>query len=133
MGGREAELLMYQDISTGSEQDIFWANSVAEDMVSRYGMSKSLGVRVELDGGFSLDSERLKDKAISEILENSRMQAREILGANRELLEAISNALIQEKVLERERILEIIQQHPLQWKKNNSVENTQALNPIVKD
>ena len=132
MGGREAELLVYKDISTGSEQDIYWANSVAEDMVTRYGMSKSLGVRVELNGGLSVESERLKDKAISEILENSRIQAREILTENKELLEAISNALIQEKVLERERIEEILRHHPLRWRTNSPTSNNQTPIPNLR-
>ena len=45
LGGRVAEALMLDDISTGASNDIQRATSIAQSMVSRYGMSDSLGHR----------------------------------------------------------------------------------------
>ena len=118
MGGREAELLVYQDLSIGSENDIYHANLLVEEMVTRLGMSEALGVRVNTEMGLSSESERIKDHAIGQILENARRQAREILGSNRALLDAISKALVKEKVLERERVDQILLAHPMRFKKS---------------
>jgi len=115
MGGREAELLVFQDLSIGSENDIFHANLLVEDMVTRLGMSEAFGVRVETEKGLSSETERLKDHAISKILESARLQSREILSRNRSLLDEIAKALVEEKVLERERIDQIVAATPIQW------------------
>ena len=51
LGGRVAEALFLQDISTGASNDIERATKLARDMVARYGMCENLGTVSYLDGG----------------------------------------------------------------------------------
>ena len=51
LGGRVAEALFLQDISTGASNDIERATKLAKDMVARYGMCEKLGTVSYLDGG----------------------------------------------------------------------------------
>ncbi len=51
LGGRVAEALFLQDISTGASSDIERATKLAKDMVARYGMCENLGTVSYLDGG----------------------------------------------------------------------------------
>ena len=44
LGGRVAEEMIFDDITTGASQDIRQATALARDMVMKYGMSKSLGL-----------------------------------------------------------------------------------------
>ncbi len=51
LGGRVAEDLVFQDITTGASSDIERATKLARDMVARYGMCEKIGAVAHLDGG----------------------------------------------------------------------------------
>lgn len=103
MAGREAELLEFQDLSVGSENDIMRANRIAADMVGKLGMSEAFGVRI-CEGEISDETMRNKDRIIADILERARKKARSILESNHEALKLLSESLIRKKVMERAEI-----------------------------
>ena len=105
-GGREAESLMLTDLSVGSEHDLSHATSIARALVEQYGMGPSeLGVRrwIERDAPSELsDAARVAiERGVKEILDEQRARARAILEAQRPMLEALRDLLLEKKVLDR--------------------------------
>ena len=104
-GGREAEVLLLEDVSIGAASDIQNASEIARALVERYGdAGAELGI-----GRWAHDDEvpvsehaRARiDLAIGKILEEERARAREILTKQRGLLVALRDLLIERKVLDR--------------------------------
>ena len=117
LGGRAAEALMLDDISTGASNDIQRATGIARDMVTKYGMSDRLGpmmfgndndeVFIGRDFGHTRNySENVAaqiDDEVKIIIDNCYQKALEILKENNEKLIAVAEKLIQyEKLLEDE-------------------------------
>ena len=108
LGGRVAEKLMLDDISTGASNDIERATSIARNMVTRYGFSDKLGPivygqdsnEVFLGKDFSQNrnySENVAaeiDAEIREIVEEAYETAKEILDKNRETLIVVAEYLL---------------------------------------
>ncbi len=98
MGGRVAEELMFDDVTSGASQDISYATSIARRMVEEFGMS-DLGM-VHIPPGDSMASIGLSegmrnhaDQEISRLVKDAYSTAVEILTRKRELLIAISEHL----------------------------------------
>ena len=122
MGGREAELLIFNDLSSGSENDIYRANYLVTEMVSRWGMSEAFGVQIIPDREMSADALAKRDAAVGDILEKARLKARQILEKRIELVKALGEAVITEKVMERESIANFLEKHAPGQKLNLSEE-----------
>jgi cell division protease FtsH len=114
LGGRAAEALVYGEISTGAADDLVRATDIARDMVVRFAMVKDLGpVSLEPErGGFLVGQtpvwrpktygERTAeaiDAAVRELLEAAFRKATAILEANRALLEAGAQELLEHETL----------------------------------
>ncbi|MGE0870838.1 MAG: AAA family ATPase [Kofleriaceae bacterium] len=104
-GGREAEALLLGDVSIGSASDLENATEIARALVERYGEGSSeLGIARwahDKDAPVSEHARARIDQAIGKILEVERARARDILQAQRPLLEALRTMLVEHKVLER--------------------------------
>jgi cell division protease FtsH len=107
-GGREAEVLCFNDLSIGSSSDLDRATAIARALVEEFGMGgEAVGVRrLERRSNEDLEpSESLKGHAEAEvrrILEEQRGRASRILKENRKLVEMLRDMLIEKKVLDRE-------------------------------
>ena len=110
MGGRVAEELFSNDITSGAANDLKVATELAEEMVMRLGMSDT-GLRVfnRLEGYEALSAPRAgqqtfdaMDQAIKQILDNCYGEARHILSENRAAVERITQCLLQQETLTRE-------------------------------
>jgi cell division protease FtsH len=104
-GGREAEALLLDDMSIGAASDLHHATEIARALVERYGDS---GVDVGIgrwahdgDAPVSEASRARIDQEIRTILEAERARARQILEAQRPLLVALRDLLLERKVLDR--------------------------------
>jgi cell division protease FtsH len=104
-GGREAEALLLDDMSIGASSDLRNATEIARALVERYGDS---GVEVGIgrwahdeDAPVSEMSRARIDQEIRTILETERGRARDILRAQRPLLIALRDLLLERKVLDR--------------------------------
>ena len=114
LGGRVAEQLCLQDISTGASSDIQQATSVARDMVQRYGMSEKLGpVSYAAEGEVFIGRDYEKSKPYSEriagdiddevkaIIDRAYRRCQEILTDHRDQLEKIAKYLMEFETMDR--------------------------------
>ncbi len=115
MGGRAAEELVFGYYSTGASNDIKQATQAARRMVCSYGMSDRIGPVSFADDDhdvflgrdfvtrkdYSEKKAQEIDEEITRILRELYDEARQLLSDNRELLERISDALLERETLER--------------------------------
>ena len=107
LGGRVAEQLTLDDISTGASNDIMRATEIAREMVTKYGFSEKIGT-VNYSSGqevflgndftthknYSEDVAKAIDEEIKSIIDQAYAKATEILTANKEILERVATALL---------------------------------------
>ena len=123
LGGRVAEELTLGDISTGASNDLQRATRIAHGMVTRYGMSQSLGAMVydsennEVFIGrsmgqthnYSEESAAAIDREVRSIIDAAYARCRDILTAHREALETTAQFLLEHETmsaLEFERVFD---------------------------
>jgi cell division protease FtsH len=112
LGGRSAEEIVFGSITTGASNDLQRATDLADKMVTSYGMSKVLGPLayqkqqnqflggMEMARNVSPATSEAIDNEIKTIVENAHEKALAILNANRDLLESISEKLLETEVIE---------------------------------
>jgi cell division protease FtsH len=116
MGGRSAEGVVFEDTSTGAENDLERATELARQMVCRFGMSsklgpvtmgRSLGARylegalpMGMERNFSEETARALDAEIRSVLETQQSRAHELLRQRRSALERIAGALLERETIE---------------------------------
>ncbi|MBI5741957.1 MAG: ATP-dependent metallopeptidase FtsH/Yme1/Tma family protein [Nitrospirae bacterium] len=124
LAGRVAEKIVFNDTSTGAQNDLKEASSLAEKMVSQWGMSDKvgpvnlgraeehpfLGRELALPKRYSEDLAWLMDQEIRQLIVDAEARADEILRPKRNLLDKIAESLLKEEVLEREDIERIIKE-----------------------
>jgi cell division protease FtsH len=122
LGGRAAEEIVYGTKTTGAESDIEQATGLAHRMVTRWGMSERLGL-VQLAprenpylssmggyGGekpFSEATAEAIDTEVRKIISESYDEARRLLRAHRQQLDALVDALLARETLDEQEILEV--------------------------
>jgi len=117
LGGRAAEELTFGQITTGASNDLERTTSIARAMVTRYGMSERLGLRVygeEHDDmiflgrslgeprNYSDKTARTIDEEVDRIIEESYNRARKILTEQNAKLEKLAQMLLQIETVDRE-------------------------------
>ena len=116
LGGRAAEKLMFDVLSTGAADDLAKATDIARDMVTRYGMDEDLGYvafepkrqqMLDIPAGVlpqgspvSEHTQQRIDDAIRGIVMGGFDHATVILGANRDVLERGARALLEKETLD---------------------------------
>ncbi|HEY9849817.1 MAG TPA: ATP-dependent zinc metalloprotease FtsH4 [Leptolyngbyaceae cyanobacterium] len=125
LGGRAAEEIVFNSITTGASNDLQRATDLAERMVTSYGMSKVLGPLAYDKGqqsmflndgtpnmrrGVSEQTAEAIDKEVKDIVETAHQQALDILNQNRDLLENISTKLLEKEVIEGEELHSLLAQ-----------------------
>ena len=136
LGGYVTEKLIYNDITTGPSNDLQVATALAREMVTKYGMSDKVGaLALEGEGGRAMfgkgmeDNEHsekvsaLIDSEVSEIMENGRKKALDIVTTNRKALDAIARRLMEVETIEREEYEKIILAHGIVPKKKQDIEH----------
>lgn len=106
LGGLCAERLVLGEVSIGAHTDLQQVNRIARAMVEEYGMGASTGVLVRLEDApqTAMTSERRRERVDAEvaaILDAELARATELLTRHRPLLEALAEALLSRKVLDR--------------------------------
>jgi cell division protease FtsH len=127
LGGRAAEQVVFEALSTGAENDLTAATDLASRMVRQWGMSEQIGEMAWGPRGpvflgeelmhtrdYSDQTARVIDCEVSRILAEQSHRARDVLIAHRATLDAVASALEAEETLDRNRISEIIEdiEHP---------------------
>ncbi len=123
LGGRAAEELVLNEITNGGANDIETATSLARRMVCEWGMSSRIGavmmgrkeaevfIGKELMRADNLSEESLRtvDEEIRRVVDEALDQARKILRKHRDALDALTGALLEREVLDRDAIDDIVQ------------------------
>ncbi len=110
LGGRAAEKLILNDISTGASNDIEVATKIAKDMITVYGMSDVIGPISLKDNDGQLEYQMFGDdmqdaigKEVKKLIDIAYQNAQEILKQNIDILHAIASELMaKEKINEEE-------------------------------
>ena len=116
LGGRAAEKVALDDISTGASNDIEVAMKIARDMVTVYGMSDKIGpmsINVEKDPyQIQLLGNNLEDeigKEVKNILEDAYEKAQRLLVLHRDKLDAVASVLLEKEVINEKEFEEIFE------------------------
>lgn len=123
LGGRAAEMLTFEDISTGAADDLAKATEIARSMVTRYGMNKSLGPvtyenetqaflpgykATEMDSRkFSEETAREIDCAIRELVNAALEKALKLLADRKTNLEALAKLLLAKESLSQQELMKV--------------------------
>ena len=122
LGGRAAEEIVFNEVTTGAANDLEKITSTAKQMVMRFGMSEKLGPRVlgrnrdmpflgmEMghEPDYSEEVAREIDDEVRRIIEGAHERARAILGEQREQLDRISQILLRRETIEKEQFEKLV-------------------------
>ena len=121
MGGRIAEELVFGDITAGASSDIQRATELARKMVVEWGMSEKLGFMsfssqnevfigrdYQTQKQYSEATAKIIDEEIKAILDVNYKRAKDLLASKRELLDNMSNLLLEEETIYAEEVDELI-------------------------
>jgi cell division protease FtsH len=122
LGGRVAEELTIGDFTTGASNDIAKATATARDMVTQYGMSPELGpIKLGQNDGqpflgrdfghqpdYSTEIAIEIDREIRALIDEAHDEALEILVHNRDVLEELADALIEQETVEKDELATIL-------------------------
>ena len=132
IGGRVAEEIIFDDISTGASADIQHMTAIARRMVCMFGMSEKLGnvklgdftshPHLRIDGpppeGISNETEREIDLEVRRLINEATDRTRNILSTHRDQLEKIAEALLEKETLSIAELYDL-----LGMKQEETVEN----------
>lgn len=118
-GGRAAEEVVFNQITTGASNDIEQATKLARAMITRYGMSDEFDmVALEtvtnqyLGGDASLacsaDTQKEIDRQVTELVKKQHQKAKKLLLDNRNKLDELSNYLYEKETITGEEFMEIL-------------------------
>jgi len=103
LGGHAAEQVVFGEISTGAENDIEKATSIARKMVRQYGMSQRLGtVALSEAGTYSDRTAEAIDEEVRRLIDAAYARAERLIHEHRDVLERLARALVEHETLEGE-------------------------------
>jgi cell division protease FtsH len=125
LGGRAAEVVIFNEVSTGAKNDLDKATDLASNMVRAYGMSDKLGPLSYDRGGpmflnvpgaarekdYSEETARAIDAEVRSIMQHSYEIALKILSDRREAIRQIAAVLLQKEVIEGQELKDLLKQH----------------------
>ena len=123
MGGRQAEVIKFGEVTTGASNDIEVATRMARQMVTRYGMSDKLGMRsfgrrqeaiflgreISEERDYSIRTENLIDSEVSRLLDEGRDEANRILSDNTEQLDKLAQFLLEYETIDGDQMRVLIE------------------------
>ncbi len=122
LGGRAAEEIVFEEITTGASNDIEKVTATAKQMVMRFGMSERLGPRVfgrdqgmpflgrefSSEPDYSNEIAREIDDEIRRIVESAHQRAKDMLTEHREVLETTARILLKRETIESNEFLALL-------------------------
>jgi cell division protease FtsH len=116
LGGRVAEQIVFNEVTTGANNDLDRATDIARSMVCEFGMSETLGPRtlgrrhgnpflgrdIMEDRNYSEEIAMSIDKEVRKIIDHGFERAKEMLTEKREKMDEIVKVLLEKETLERE-------------------------------
>ncbi|OGS19067.1 MAG: cell division protein FtsH [Elusimicrobia bacterium RIFOXYA2_FULL_40_6] len=123
LGGRIAEMLVFNEQTTGSQNDLIKATEISTKMVCEYGMSPKLGSLtlrkreeetflgrdiVQRERQYSENTAQIIDEEIKKIISECEVRAKSLLEQNMETLKRLADRLIEKEILDAEEVEKII-------------------------
>lgn len=121
LGGRAAEQVIFENISTGALSDLEKVTKQAQAMVAIYGLDEKIGNRSYYDSSgqqtgftkpYSEETAQVIDNQVSEIIEKQYRRAIDILVKNQHKLTELANVLLDKEVIFRDDLLKIFGDRP---------------------
>ncbi|TSD05588.1 MAG: cell division protease FtsH [Parcubacteria group bacterium Greene0714_7] len=136
LGGYVAEMEVFGDLTTGPSNDLQVATALARDMVTKYGMSDTLGpMALEGEGGRTLFGRGISDKEYSEevsakidsevkkIIDDAHEKAKDLIVKHRKLLDMIAAKLVEVETVERDEFEKVLIAGGITPKKKKDIEH----------
>ena len=125
LGGRAAEELVFNSVTTGASNDIEQATAYVRNMITMYGMSEEFGLMaLETVENQDLDGRRVLncadataaqiDQVVKETLKKCYEQAKQLLSENREVMDHLAEFLIKEETITGKEFMEIFHKYRLE-------------------
>ncbi|HHJ18605.1 MAG TPA: ATP-dependent metallopeptidase FtsH/Yme1/Tma family protein [Gammaproteobacteria bacterium] len=128
LGGRVAEEIIFNDVSSGAQNDLERASEIARTMVTQLGMSEKLGpltygkrqtlqylgIQEQEEKNFSEATAQLIDEEARRLVEDGHHQAKEILTQMRPTLDALAALLDEKEVISGDEVKKVIHEHTAQ-------------------
>src|SRR6059036_1213813 len=126
LGGRAAEELVFNEVTTGAANDIEKVTHTAKQMIMRYGMSEKLGPRVlgrnqdlpflgremAAEPDYSEEIAREIDDEIRRVIEEAHTRARQVLEQHMEELHRLSAILVERETIDKDQFLKLLDGAP---------------------
>lgn len=140
LGGRAAEELIFNEVTTGASSDLSYCNKLARDMICKYGMSQSFQNMV-----FSSDDEvflgrdyghvksysdevaNAIDEEVRNIISSAYQNVLQILNDKRQLLEALTNRLLEVEKIDGDEFERLYQENTTEEQRKNDPKNPAVL------
>ena len=127
LGGRAAEALALDDISTGATNDLEAASSIARDMVTSYGMSNLGPINIKTQSMFGIwqreDGQQISeslqakiDDEVKRIIDNGYKLAQTVLRKHKLKLDKVAKSLLEKETLESDEFKTIVSKMISSWK-----------------
>jgi cell division protease FtsH len=134
LGGRAAESIVFERISTGAQSDLDYVTRMAYSMITVYGMNDKVGnisfYGMMNEGGFtkpySEATATLIDDESRKIIEDQYIRAKKLLQDKKHELELLANELLKKEVLHKDDVERLIGKRPSE---ENNQTNTEEVNP----
>ena len=141
LGGRAAEKVIFDKISTGALSDLEKVTRQAKAMVTVYGLNDEIGNITYYDSSgqsdysfskpYSEETAQKIDKEISQIVENQYERACDLVNKNQDKLTALANRLLEKEVIFKDDLVSILGKRPFDKKDNSSdSEETKATEEV---
>jgi cell division protease FtsH len=136
LGGYVTEKKIFNDLTTGSSNDLQVATALARNMVTRYGMSEKMGpIAFEGDGGRAMFGRGVEgneysekvgieiDAEVSKIMTDAEHKVEKIITEKKDALKAIAEKLMEVETIERAEFENLIIAHGIVPKKKQDIEH----------
>ncbi len=128
-GGRAAESIVFNKVSTGAQSDLDQATKMAYSMITIFGMNEKVG-NVSFYGmsqdnfqkPYSDETARLIDDEVRKLIESQLLRAKQLLRDNRDKLDLIANTLLEKEVLVKSDVERLIGPRPFPEKPSHPVQ-----------
>jgi cell division protease FtsH len=123
LGGRTAEAIVFEEVSTGAQNDLLRATDIARAMVTEFGMSEAIGpvnheghrrsTFIEMPfaperGAYAEETARVIDGEVKRLITTAEDRARRILSERRDVLDVLSARLLEKEVVEGEELRQLL-------------------------
>jgi len=143
MGGRAAEELIFNELTTGAGNDIEQATQIARKMVCEWGMSDVLGPmtfgkkneeiflgrEIQSHRDFSEATARMIDEEVVRIIRKAQATANRILKENVEHLHNLSKALLEHETIDGEEVLAVMDGKEIKRSQNGATKKPKKKRP----